>query len=342
MIFQLSLSVALLEIVIAAALPLTINDAPHRIIHQFDNGFWAENLAVRSNGKLLITMVAPQPQVYQLDPLSPNPVPELIATFPNHLAALGIDEIEHDIFAIVANNFTLASFGSTLGSNTVYRIDMRSYDEHRKANVSVLADVPNAVFLNGFTTVKNGPGAVVLASDSFKGQIIEIDAKTGTSKVWLDTPSLHFPVGGLGIGVNGVRYNQKDGFVYFSITTRGVVGRVLYKPHGTCGNETKAIQTVATANTTIDDIIVAHNGDVFAAGGPANELYLIKKGSGRLSRILGETDSLELSGATAARFGRTKADGHILYVTTDGGVAAPINGTLTEPGKVVAVDTRGL
>jgi hypothetical protein len=31
----------------------------------------------------------------------------------------------------------------------------------------------------------------------------------------------------------------------------------------------------------------------------------------------------------------------VLYITTTGALAAPVNGTVIEGGKVVAVDTRG-
>ncbi|KAK1992161.1 hypothetical protein LX36DRAFT_704266 [Colletotrichum falcatum] len=329
----------------AALIPATSPSVPHRLVHLFDDGFWAENLAVRANGKLLITMIAPYPQVYQLDPLSPNPVPELIATFPNHLAALGIDEIKPDVFAVVANNFTNSARGSTLGSNTVYRVDMRTYDTNGEAKVSVLADIPDAVFLNGLTTIKGRPGGKILTADSFNGQILEVDTKTGTSQVWIDDPILHFPAGAIiDLGVNGVRYRQEDGFVYFSVLTRGTLGRVPYSPVGIRenSNTTKSIEVLAAADTILDDFIVAPNGDIYATGAGYNVLYLVKAGSGRLTPILGALDSLTLPGPTAARFGRTKRDCHILYVTTNGGVALPINGTLTEPGKVIAIDTRRL
>ncbi|KAK2030013.1 hypothetical protein LX32DRAFT_651854 [Colletotrichum zoysiae] len=244
MLPYLPLLAALSGLSAAAALATTTLGAPHHLVHQFDNGFWAENIAVRSNGKLLITMIAPYPQVYQLDPLAPNPAPELITTFPNHLAALGIDEINPDVFAVVANNFTTSAGGSTPGSNTIYSLDMRTYDADGKVNVSVLAQIPDAVFLNGLTTIKGGDGGKFLTSDSFKGQIFEVDIKSGSSKVWLDDPILHFPAG--------------------------------------------------SGQRTSDSVFW------------------------------------------------TKLDRHIVYVTTNGGVAGPVNGTITEPGKVVAIDTRRL
>jgi hypothetical protein len=50
---------------------------------------------------------------------------------------------------------------------------------------------------------------------------------------------------------------------------------------------------------------------------------------------------MSVAGCTAAAFGRSKKDGKTLYVTTSGGQAVPVNGTVTEGGKVVAIDTSG-
>ncbi|KAK1593822.1 uncharacterized protein LY79DRAFT_551002 [Colletotrichum navitas] len=345
MILFLPFLATLYGLATAATLPATTLNVPHRLIHQFNNGFWAENIAVRSNGKLLITMIAPYPQVYQLDPLLPNPVPELIATFPNHLAALGIDEIKPDVFAVVANNFTFSTGASTPGSNTLYCLDMRTYDTDGSLNLSVLAGIPDAVFLNGLTTIKGGAGGKVLIADSFTGQIFEVDVKNGASKVWIDDPILDFPAdASIKIGVNGVRYRPEDGFVYFSVLSRGTMARVRYSPNGNRedNNDAKSIQVLAESNIPLDDFIVAPNGDIYATGGSDNVLYVVRAGSGRLTPFFGASDFLALAGPTAARFGRTKLDRHIIYVTTNGGVAGPVNGTITEPGKVVAIDTGRL
>ncbi len=46
--------------------------------------------------------------------------------------------------------------------------------------------------------------------------------------------------------------------------------------------------------------------------------------------IAGNTNSNLLAGDTAAAFGRTALDQSILYVVTNGGIAAPVNGTYIE------------
>jgi len=53
----------------------------------------------------------------------------------------------------------------------------------------------------------------------------------------------------------------------------------------------------------------------------------------------GEAVELTVVGGTSCKFGRTDGVKHILYVATTGGMAAPINGTEIEGGKVVDIDT---
>lgn len=56
---------------------------------------------------------------------------------------------------------------------------------------------------------------------------------------------------------------------------------------------------------------------------------------------LGSITQLTVAGDTSARFGRTPGKFDTLYVSTAGGPAPPVNGTVTEGEKVVAIDTRG-
>ena len=48
--------------------------------------------------------------------------------------------------------------------------------------------------------------------------------------------------------------------------------------------------------------------------------------------VVGSTTSMTVAGNTSIGIG-----GDVLYVTTDGGMAAPVNGTIVEAGKIVAI-----
>lgn len=60
----------------------------------------------------------------------------------------------------------------------------------------------------------------------------------------------------------------------------------------------------------------------------------------KFATVDGSAASFLVAGDTSCAFGRTENDNFILYVTTNGGLSAPINDT-TQGGKVVAIDTRG-
>lgn len=58
---------------------------------------------------------------------------------------------------------------------------------------------------------------------------------------------------------------------------------------------------------------------------------------GARSRVAGGQDNTLVAGTTSAAFGRTRADSQILYVATDGGIFAPVNGQVG-PGRVLSVN----
>jgi hypothetical protein len=55
--------------------------------------------------------------------------------------------------------------------------------------------------------------------------------------------------------------------------------------------------------------------------------------------VTGGIGSLLLLGCIASTWGRGKSGTNIVYVTTNIGMASPVNGTIVEPAKVTAIDT---
>lgn len=76
-----------------------------RRVCQSPNVTWIENIAVHSNGHLLVTLFS-SPDLYQVEPFQQDPTPKLVAQFPDALGMLGIAEIKRDIFAITKGNFS--------------------------------------------------------------------------------------------------------------------------------------------------------------------------------------------------------------------------------------------
>src|ERR1700722_14136610 len=101
--------------------PLTARDSPISHIFEFAKGTWVENLAVRSNGKVLVTL-GTSPELYQIDPFSDPAEATLVYRFPDAKALGGIAEVEHDVFAVISYNASLTTNG---GAQFVWKADLR-------------------------------------------------------------------------------------------------------------------------------------------------------------------------------------------------------------------------
>ena len=86
------------SLTIPYSLPLSVH-----LIHEFPLKTWVENIDVRHNGQLLVTILS-TPDIYQVDPVN-HSAPILIHTFPSALGLLGITEGAPDHFYVVVGNF---------------------------------------------------------------------------------------------------------------------------------------------------------------------------------------------------------------------------------------------
>lgn len=103
-------------------------------IAYFPERFFLENLAVRADGSILVTVLNHKQLWYVPAPASELPVdPVLVHTFES--PAMGIVETEADVFYVC-----------TFGPATVERVDLRMWSPGGLANVSrVLTFDPSAV-----------------------------------------------------------------------------------------------------------------------------------------------------------------------------------------------------
>ncbi|KAL7959334.1 hypothetical protein V8C34DRAFT_280455 [Trichoderma compactum] len=86
-----------------------------------------------------------------------------------------------------------------------------------------------------------------------------------------------------------------------------------------------------------DDFDVQPDGTVYLPTAAQNTVIRVSL-DGRVQQLAGTADSLAVGGGTAAKFGRGPNQKKALFVTTSGDRFSPINGTIMEPGKLVAVD----
>ena len=127
-------------------------------VHEFPRMYFVENLAVRSNGGILVT-VHNRNELIHVDPTQGQRT--LVHTFENGVS--GIAEIEPDVFYI-----SVGEIGNA-GSYGIFTVDMTGFAPDREAaTVRKLVNVPDALFLNG--SVVPFPGRdIILLADSIIG-----------------------------------------------------------------------------------------------------------------------------------------------------------------------------
>jgi sugar lactone lactonase YvrE len=301
---------------------------PVSLIHQFSNPTWIENLAVRSNGGLLTTILT-APELYLVNPAKKSE-PVLIHQFEGINGLLGIVEGMHDLFYVTGANLNLSTYASD--SWAVWEVDMACFNESSKPSVKKIAAVPEAKFLNGFELLSKQKN-IILMADSQAGAVWKLDVATGKHEVAIEVDEMKSPAGAIiPLGVNGIKV--RDGYLYWTNSGAMTFCRVKIDSNGKAVGKVEIIAT----NILADDFTFDKTGNAWLVTAINNTVAVVKVG-GDIVTVAGALDQLTVAGGTACHFGRN-GDEHILYVTTTGGLAAPVNGTETEGGKIVAIDTR--
>ncbi|KAH8887320.1 hypothetical protein GQ53DRAFT_726104 [Thozetella sp. PMI_491] len=217
--------------------------------------------------------------------------------------------------------------------------------------VRKIVDLPEVGMLNGLATVPRLPARScdkaatwILAADCLNGQIVRLETTTGAHETVLDIPQLHAsPDGAFPVGVNGLKIH--GGYLYWTNTEKVTFFRIRIDEDGYPLEDAQA-ETIITIPSlhALDDFIFDPEGNIWGVGSTENQVFVIHRdrstpdGYGSLQFVAGALDSLAIPGPTSCIFGKGD-DSKTLYILTSGGIVMPINGTLTQPAKVAAVDT---
>lgn len=175
--------------------------------YQFPDITWIENLAVRQNGNILVTLLN-TPEVWEIDPFTH--AAELIYHFPNVTGAAGIAEVSPDVFTVAVGNFSVATGTTVPGTFSVWSIDLTRH----QARVRKITDNPAARELNGMAVLPTQPNTV-LVGDSGLGLLWRLNTKTGVYRVAIEISEFKPNTSAiLDIGVNGI--HCRDGYLYFT------------------------------------------------------------------------------------------------------------------------------
>jgi outer membrane protein assembly factor BamB len=274
-------------------------------LHEFQNGTWIENIAVRPSGQLLLTLFD-RPEVYTLDPKVPGAKPELVHKFQeNATKLLGITEYATDKYAVVV--------GSSENGKDAWSIWSLDVGAVKGANAQRrIRAIPGAEMLNGLTTLD---GNTVLAADTTGGVVYCIDLLSGEHSVVLNDKTM-MP------GINGVRYRAP--YLYYTNTVQGLFARVQIHPR--TARSAGPVKVIATKIEGVDDFALPSwaEGDAYIANFFDNTVLRVQLDGNVTVFAKG------ISVPTSASFGRTDADARTLYVVTS---VPPASGG----GRVVAL-----
>lgn len=289
-------------------------------VWEFPSGTWVENLAIRQNGQILVTLLN-LPDIYQVDPTLATPA-TLVYSFENYLSVAGITELGSDIFYAVVGNFSTAAITTGPGSYSVWRIDLNGFVPGGKSPpATLIADFPESIFFNGMTSLCPTSDLLLIA-DSRGGDIWSVNVNTGDIEIVTTDTLMEPEATGEDIGINGVKV--KNGAVYFTNTDQSLLGKVPIESNGAV---TGSASTVVASLVGADDFVFDAAGDVLFAGD--DELRFTAIGTSTFTTLSNDT---LLEGSTAVQFA---SDSSTVYVTTNGGAAQFETKEFTNPGKVV-------
>jgi hypothetical protein len=290
----------------------SLSDQPTstRVVYQFPNSTFIENLAVRHNGHILLDTFS-NGSIYSLDPASHSPKAELVAQLPGVGALVGIAEIAHDVFAVGGGALLPEGFGFVKGSMKVFKVDMK------ERAVNIVADLPDTVGLNAISALPGSPG-VVLGADSKAGRILRIDTTTGrVDAVITDTLLAPSPDPNIvPIGVNGIKI--RGDHLYFTNSGLGFFGRIKITARGERDGQIERIAGIENPSFThaYDDFDMDKGSRPNAYVTLHSNAVQKIAADGTQTLLVGGGDSELLNGPTSVAVSR---DGRKIYISTAGG-----------------------
>lgn len=277
---------------------------PATIVANWPIGTFVENLLALDDASILVSVHSEG----RVDRVQPGGERRPWSSF--DAGTTGLSRIGDHVFVSVGN--------PGLGSWAIHRVA----DDGRAEKI---VDVPEALFLNGSTPFRSQSLLVV---DSILGRVFEIGTQTRTCRTWLDddllrkiTPEPMMP------GVNGVKTFGRH--VYFSSTERALLLRTAVDADGRPG----PLEIVAERFVG-DDFAFDVDGNLYVTTHVYNQVQKLGV-DGTRTVVAGPEEGM--NGSTAIAFGRSAADERSVYVTTTGGILAPIDGRVRE-AKLVRLD----
>ena len=303
-------------------------------VASFKPNTFLENIAVRFDGSILVTAITPKVLYYLPCPVSRKAIPQVVHTFDE--GVMGIVELEHDMFYISTSDFLQKN------GNMLWKLDMSSFDRLGPPEPSHVLTFPSrSRLLNGSAALSAN---VILCADSWADLIWRVDIPPGGGKplarVWMehemfahsqDPDKYDVP------GVNGLKYDSKTHFVYFTTTAQTILGRVRVDPDTL--DPASGPEEATGRWMWADDLIIDEEaGFGYVTTHRQNTIERICLRTGARTNMAGNPINFDLIGPTAGAWGRQPGElGKVAYFSTDGGIKNPVDGIVRE-SKVLRVE----
>lgn len=282
-------------------------------VFQLDNtGTWFENLALRPDGDIIATRMD-APELWLIDPVTREG--RNLVTIPGVTGAIGITQLTYDTYVVGAGNVTADPFNFETGSMRIFLLELK----RGIPCLTLVTALPDAMFINGITSWGS---TEVLVSDTVLGAVYQIDVSRGAITKVLSHQDF--------AGINGI--GVRDGFLYYISNSNQTFFRVSVSTDFDITGSPEAI----FSGMSMDDFSLARDGTAYIAAVATGQIIRIDP-DGSTTTVGGAADSMDAMGCTAVRLARSKGFDKTLYATTNGGLGAPVNGSVTEPAKIIAV-----
>ena len=306
------------------------------VIAEFPEHFFLENMAVRADGSMLITVQNRKELWYVPSPDPKLPVtPELLHRF--EFNTTFIVEWQPDLFLLGA-----ADVYETHEAR-LYAIDLRSWRPGRPVEPQRLLEFPQPwAGLNGGCMIAPN----VLLAAGMANIIWRVDLAgdgRATARPWLRHDTMKNRPGEKKPeqpGTNGVQFARRTGYVYYTTTSQQMMLRVKVDPQTL--DPADLPEFVAGGRQWDDFLIDEDAGVAYATTHRENTIDRVRLAhdGNREGRtvIAGDPFVDTLVGPSAGAWSRTPGEyGRVAYFSTDGGTAQPPDG-IFRTAKVLRVD----
>ena len=295
------------------------------IVAEFPERFFLENLVVRADGSMLITVLNRKELWYVPAPGARLPVqPLLLGSFEFNM--MFIVEWKPDRFLL-----GVADIYETREAR-LYEIDLTAWSPGDPITSRLVLEFPKPwVGLNGAAFV--APNVMIAAGWATSLWRVDLsDDGNASARIWLQHDNMKNRPGERKPeqpGTNGIQFSKRTGYLYYTTTSQQMMLRVKLDP--TTHEAADLPEFIAGGRQWDDFLIDDEAGVAYVTTHRENTIdrvRLLHHGNRDGNTVVaGDPFTDMLVGPSACRWGSAPDDyGRIAYVSTDGGTAQPPDG----------------